>query len=372
MDQTPLHVLFVVNTYPPRLGGLEQHVSRLAAHLVELGHRASVVTLSSAPSQGVENGVAVRRLRGRFSIASVISFPRLGTARRIAAAYRGMGISAVSTHTRFFPMSFIGLRVARLLGVPAVHTEHGSGPVRGVSPLVALGSRMMDATVGRHILRRSDAVLAVSESVVAFVQQLAGRSAEIFYNAIDVPGEPASPVRPVHRFVFVGRLVPGKGWDDFLDAIASLKSAGRFGDASAVLLGDGPDAAAVRARIESLGLEDSVELRGHVTRAEVDRELAGAVLVNPSRLAEGFQTSLLEALAGGSQIVTYDVPGAAVLRDEGAPLRVVDQSPGQLAAAMSASLADPMPPFPPARLAQWTWPGRARQYLGVIGRLRAL
>ena len=371
MTHNPAHVLFVVNTYPPRLGGLEQHVSRLAAHLVELGHVASVVTLGPISGETVENGVAVRRLRGLFAIASVISFPRPGTTGRIAAAYRDTGVSAVSTHTRFFPMSFVGLSVARRLGVPVVHTEHGSGFVRGVSPLVAFGSRVVDLTIGRRILRRSDAVLAVSENVAAFVQRLAGRRAEVFYNAIDAPPEAAHPVRAVPRFVFVGRLVPGKGWDDFLDAIAALKAADRLGDASAVLLGDGPDAAMARARIDSLGLADTVELRGHVSRTEVDQELAGAVLVNPTRLAEGFQTSLLEALAAGSQIVTYEVPGADALLQEGAPMRIVSQNSSELVAAMSAALTNPMPPFPRAGLAKWTWPQRARQYLAVVERLHA-
>lgn len=364
-------MLFVVNTYPPRLGGLEQHVSRLAAHLVDLGHAASVVTLASTVGEAVEEGVAVHRLRGRFAIASVISFPPPGTARRIAAAFRERDVSVVSTHTRFFPMSFVGLGVARRLGVPVVHTEHGSGFVRGASPLVALGSRLVDLTIGRRILRRSDAVLAVSESVAAFVQRLAGRRAEVFYNAIDAPTDAAHPVRAVPRFVFVGRLVPGKGWDDFLAAVAALKATERLGEFSAVLLGDGPDAAAVRARIDSLGVADVVELRGHVSRAEVDQELAGAVLVNPTRLAEGFQTSLLEALAAGSQIVTYEVPGAAALLHEGAPMRIVGQNVSELVAAMSAALTSPMPPFPRARLARWTWPQRARQYLAVVERLRA-
>ncbi|WP_344754233.1 glycosyltransferase family 4 protein [Leifsonella bigeumensis] len=365
------HVLFVVNTYPPRLGGLEQHVSQLATHMVRLGHAASVVTLGPPIGESMEEGVAVRRLRGRFAIASVISFPPIGTARRIAAAYRESGVSAVSTHTRFFPMSFVGLSVARRLGVPVVHTEHGSGFVRGVSPLVALGSRLVDLTVGRRILRRADAVLAVSESVAAFVLRLAGRHAEIFYNAIEAPPESANPVPATSRFVFVGRLVPGKGWDAFLDAIAALKADGRLGGASAMLLGDGPDAAAARARIDALGLAGTVELRGHVPRAEVDRALAGAVLVNPTRLAEGFQTSLLEALAAGSQMVTYPVPGAEALLKEGAPVRIAQRNPSNLAEQMSAALADPMPAFPREGLARWTWPQRARQYMRVVDRLLA-
>jgi glycosyltransferase involved in cell wall biosynthesis len=372
MSTQQQHVLFVVNSYPPRLGGLENHVASLAAQLVADGHLASVVTLSGrtdAPS--MERGVSVTRLLGRFSIGSVISIPGPGTARRITRSMRGTGITAVSTHTRFFPMSAVGRTVARRLGVPLVHTEHGSAHVRGVSWLIGIGSRIVDVTMGRAILRRADAVLAVSEQVSAFVQRLAGVDSVLFYNAIEAPtvAEPA-PLEP-HRFVFVGRIVPGKGWDDLLTASALLITREPERHFTVDILGSGPSMPDLTRLVARRGLRDIVTVYGQVSPDIVHARLRGAVMVNPTRLAEGFQTTLLEALAAGSQVVTYPVPGAERLQADGAPVRIAgSQTVEELSALMSQSLRDPLAAFSPEQLARWTWPERARQYASILATLR--
>lgn len=362
------HVLFVVNTYPPRVGGLEKLINRLAVNLVRLGHQASVVTLDEQPSDVIEEGVRVIRLKGRFPIASVITFPAPGTALRIARQFVGEGVTAVSTQTRFFPMSLVGLSVARALNVPSIHTEHGSDYVKGVSPLIGIASRIVDNTVGRRILRESDRVLSETDQVASFVKRLSGRSSELFFNATDVTAAPQTAVESASpRFVFVGRLVPGKGWDDLLGAARILEDGDEVGPFSVEILGDGPDMPTLLSKIRSVGLSDIVVVRGQVSSDVVDRTLASAILVNPSRLSEGFQTSLLEALAAGSQIVTYGVPGALRLLADGAPVHIADKgSVSSLATQMKVALLAPMPAFPPEKLASWAWPERAAEFIGIV------
>jgi len=365
------HVLFVVNSYPPRQGGLENHVASLASQLVEDGHQASVVTLADRPGSAVrERGVTVTRLRGRFSIASVISFPAPGTARRIARSMRNADVTAVSTHTRFFPMSLVGLSVARRLGVPMIHTEHGSAHVRGVTWAIGAASRVVDLTMGRAILRSADVVLAVSEQVAEFVRRLAGVDSVLFYNAIDAP--PPRPRRTAasDRFVFVGRIVPGKGWDDLLAATSMLIERKTGRPFTVEILGGGPQLAELTSRVTRLGLSDVVTVRGQVGSDEVHASLRNAVFVNPTRLAEGFQTTLLEALAAGSQVVSYPAPGVERLRADGAPVRVAEsRTVDELATLMIESVMNPLPPFPSPDLAHWTWPERARQYAQILSGL---
>ena len=55
----------------------------------------------------------------------------------------------VSTHTRFFPMSFVGARAAQKAGIPYIHTEHGSNFVNNSNPIIAIGSRVVDLSLGR-------------------------------------------------------------------------------------------------------------------------------------------------------------------------------------------------------------------------------
>lgn len=363
-----MKVAFIVNNYPPRTGGVELHVQALAGEIVHRGHEAVVVTLGSEPGWRQDRGVAVLTLPERMRIADILGFPKLGTRARLTRLLREQKIDIVSTHTRFFPMSYVGWRAAKAAGSIHVHTEHGSDHVASDSFIIRFASRMVDWSLGRAVLRGASRVLGVSEDVVDFVQRLAGVHAEVFYNAIEpvsLSDDSASVVvdRPAH-LVFVGRLVAGKGWADYLETISILRGQGI--GVTGEILGDGADLARVHDRVEMLGLGDTVAVRGRVDPAEVRGSLRGATLVNPTRLSEGFQTTLLEAIAEQGRVVTYPVPGALTLQSQGAPVRIsAATNPSALAAEISGVLADPPPPAAPATLDQWTWPTRADQYLAM-------
>lgn len=357
----PLRIAFVVNNYPPRVGGVELHVRNLARRLTAQGHRVLVVTLADAPGRIDEDGIEVVRLPEHLRVADILGFPSFGTTRRLAALLRAERIDVVSVHTRFFPMSWVGLRAARRSGVPVLHTEHGSDHVASPSFVIRVASRVVDFTVGRAVLRGASQVLGVSEDVVSFVRRLSGRDdARVFYNAIDAAPEGLDRTPRVH-LVFVGRLVPGKGGEDFVDALALLASDGvAF---SAEILGDGARRADLESAVERAGLTDRVVLRGRVSLDEVSRSLAGAVLVNPSTLAEGFQTTILEALEAGGAVVSYDLPGVRTLRDQGFPVELVESKTADaLAAAIRHRLETPWPVLPMER---WLWTARAEEYAGI-------
>ncbi len=118
----------------------------------------------------------------------------------------------------------------------------------------------------------------------------------------------------------VGRLVPIKGFDVLLRAIARADAAnGDRPPTSLVILGDGPQ----RARLEHLARQLNVDLHmpGFVPRESVAQWMAAADLyVQPSlRLSsgrtEGAPTATREALAAGLPVVASDSGGLAELKD---------------------------------------------------------
>lgn len=360
-----VHVAFVVNNYPPHVGGVERHVQSLARGLLSAGVRVTVVALAGKENcEADEAGVHVLRRRQWLAVAGVLAFPKPGETRRLAAILADAGATVVSTHTRYFPMSFIGARLGVRLKVPVLHTEHGSGFVRGVSPPIALASRIVDLTLGRYVLRSARRVLAVSEQVRSFVRKLAHREASLFFNAVDIEAW-RSPATTPRRFVFVGRIVEGKGWDVVLDGFAALRSAGRIPAAfRCEFYGDGPQLQRLRDSANSLGLSGTVTIAGSVSQEQLAEALRGSILVNPTTLAEGFQTSLLEVVASGSQVVTYDVPGARYLADDGAPVLIVEREDSKaLIDAMARAANDPAPAYSSTSLAKWDWRLRAQEYL---------
>ncbi|WP_313541052.1 glycosyltransferase family 4 protein [Leifsonia aquatica] len=363
------HVLFVVNNYAPSVGGVELHVAALARELVRAGHHATVVTLSAADSDSVEDGVRVIRVAQGPSIGGVFAFPRSGRLRGVLGGLRSAGITAVSTQTRFFPMTWRGRRFARTLDVPLIHTEHGSDFVRGVSLPVAAASRIVDLTLGRRALRASDRVLGVSERVTEFVGRLSGVRAAVFYNAIDLPPDLGVPARD-QDFVFVGRLVPGKGADRAIEAFSALPESAA--ESKLIVLGDGPMRAELEALATAKGVGERVEFTGRVPSGEVFSWLRGNILVNPSTLAEGFQTTLIEAAASGAQIVSYDLAGVAALEAAHAPIRIVTEPDAQaLAQAMLEARDSPLPVWAREDAHAWSWPARAADYVKVLDGTRA-
>jgi glycosyltransferase involved in cell wall biosynthesis len=377
MQQPPTqqHVLFLVNAYPPSMGGVQRHVSGLASELVTQGHRATVITLSKNPSERFEDGVRVIRLQRFLSIGSVISFPSIWEMRQQLAKLAGEDITAVSTHTRFFPMTWWGHQFANSLAVPSIHTEHGSDYVRGVSLSIGIASRLIDETLGRIALRRASRVLGVSQEVVTFVKRLSGRNATIFFNAIPPLDSDKQGLKLSNqsRFIFVGRIVPGKGWDRLLSAIEILQRHESRPNFRVEIIGTGPDLSTMRNRIKRLNLSKIVTVLGQRKPEEVLALLANATLVNPTTLSEGFQTTLLEALAADAQIVTYLVPGAELLASRGAPVRIVSHlTDADLAKGLMESITHPMAPCSAEEMASWTWPVRARQYISIIESTKAL
>ena len=142
----------------------------------------------------------------------------------------------------------------------------------------------------------------------------------------------------------VGRLVPIKGYDVLVRAVAACSA--RVGDTpsarprpTVVIVGDGPE----RPRLEALARRLDVDLRlpGLVPRDEVATWLAGADLyVQPSRRlstgrTEGLPVSTLEALAAGLPVVASATGGLAELPLGPPRLRLVP--PGD-AVALAACL----------------------------------
>ncbi len=366
-----MRIAFIVNNYPPNIGGLELHVQALASTLHEQGHEPLVVALGDKTETRNDDGVEVLVLPQRFKIGGLLGFPHFGTKRRLTRLLKARQIEVVSVHTRFFPMSYLGWRAARSLRIPVVHTEHGSDHVASNSPLIWIGSRMVDFTLGRAILRGADRVLGVSEEVTAFVYRLAKVKAEVFYNAILPVQRSSEPIvdRP-ERFVFVGRLVPGKGWDTFLETVARLRAEGL--NVTGEVLGTGPDEVRARQMVSDLHLVEAVAVRGRVSQPEVRAALRGATLVNPTVLSEGFQTTLLEAIAERGRVITYPIAGAETLRAEGEPVTISERRDvDSLCDTARVFLAAPPALARPELIDEWTWPVRAQQFSRVCSGLTA-
>ncbi|AGP33320.1 glycosyltransferase [Sorangium cellulosum] len=203
----------------------------------------------------------------------------------------------------------------------------------------------------RRTLRWHDGVVVVSEAQRAAVRACGVSEARIFHvpNAIDLDRMPPPVPRArllaelgldasVRLVGAVGRISPEKGQRSLVEAFAAVARADPR--AALVLVGDGPDEAAVRADVAARGLGDRARLLG--LRRD-GAQLIGAldVLALPSR-TEGLPNVVLEAFAYGTPVVASAVGGVPELVLDGETGWLVPPGrPDALARALLDALARP-------------------------------
>ena len=139
---------------------------------------------------------------------------------------------------------------------------------------------------------------------------------------------------PVRELLSVGRLDREKNPLLLIETIDALRESEPDRDWRLVVVGDGPLAGEMQDRLQRLGLEDAVEIRGYVP---IDGELPRLYRVADAFLhvswTEGVPQVLFEAFAAGLPVVATDVGGVARAAGDAALLI----APGDADAAASAS-----------------------------------
>ena len=296
-----LNILFCSVPFHPSIGGIETISALLAERFHRAGHRVVLVTRSAGESPEPEAFPVVRR----------------PSAARLFALVRD---ADVVFHNN------ISLRFAwpqLLLRRPWVIAHHTWIPRTGTASRLkrAVLSRAANISISSAIARS----LPVASTIVPNPY------------ADDVFGCDERAARRA-SLVFVGRLVSDKGVDRLVAALELL--AARGARVELTIVGDGPEAPALRRQVDAAGLADRVRFLGWQVAADLVATLnRHAVLVVPSVWEEPFGVVVLEALACGC------VP--LVTRSGGLPDAVGDcglvverDDPGALADGIQLLLGD--------------------------------
>ncbi|WP_119698665.1 glycosyltransferase [Microbacterium halotolerans] len=179
--------------------------------------------------------------------------------------------------------------------VHTIHTMHVEPPFTPDAPLNPLWERWF------ALAHRFDAIAwptaAQRDDVVA---RFGGDNHLAVPNGVEIPDEP-----PVERasglVVMMNRLAPGKRIDHTIRAFVAADVPGTRLD----IYGDGPERARLQALIDEAGAGDRVALRGATTAPGA--VLEAAELFVTSTEFEGQGLAIVEALAHGCPVVTYDI-----------------------------------------------------------------
>ncbi|MEG3163827.1 glycosyltransferase [Sphingomonas sp. PB2P19] len=111
--------------------------------------------------------------------------------------------------------------------------------------------------------------------------------------------------------VYAGRFIPEKRLSLLIDALAIAMH--ERPALRATLFGQGPDHAAVSAKITQLGLGDRIALPGFVDEPVMEKAMAGAIAIVQPSAREGYGMVVVEAAARGVPVVVVPGPDNAAV-----------------------------------------------------------
>ena len=345
-------VQMLIHQFRPVASGAELQAERLATKLVALGHDVRVLTNLLVPhTQPRErlSGISIRRCE--FPMAYRVD-SECGETLRYLVQHRHE-YDILHSHMAY-GHAVVAALVAEWFGKRSLFKIACAGPMGDLQGF----SRMAGARAGLAILKRVDAIIAISQEVRDELLQWGFPADRIHLipNGVDTtqfhPTPPLSDRRVV-QFLLVGRRTPQKGIDTTLEAVAELLRRGFAGRFRVRLLGWDYPEYDYREMAQCLGVVADVEFCPFEQAIE-EVYRAAHCLILPSR-GEGLSNVLLEAMACGLPVIASRVSGTVdVLCDETRGILIDSGSPRALADAMAVIIEQP------DRAAQFGEAGRRR------------
>ena len=308
-----MRVVVVSGIWPPDVGGPASHAPALAAALAERGHELDVVTTADAEPEPRPYRVrwVSRRLPAPLRHLAVVREVRRA-ARRADRVYATTMIrrSALGAVLARRPL------VVKLVADEAFERERRAGRFGGTleefqKQRGGVRVRMLRGT-RTAALRRARRVIVPS----AYLREIAigwGLTPErLLVVPNPAPEIPALPARDEARATLgvdgfalgtAGRLTVQKALGDALEAL------GRVPGVELLVLGDGPERAALESHAARLGLSERVRFLGAGTRDDVLALFRAVDVVLLTSAWENLPHTLLEALAVGAPVIATSVGG---------------------------------------------------------------
>jgi len=304
VSEANLRIGLVYDDTIDRFGGIGLYVVTLAAVLRRRGHHVELLLGSSRATEagGARVHSLARNVRVRFN-GNELSMPAWSHGRRLDRALREGAFDVLHVQVPYSPLMAGRLLTRADPRCAVVGTYH----VASERLLPRSGARLLRILKLRSA-PRFDATVSVSHAAARFAAQWSRFHVDrVVPNMLDLgrvraTAEAPSPLEA--DIVFVGRLVPRKGVEQLINAVATLTRQLGHDRTQVAIIGDGPLRGRLERQVERLGIRRSVTFHGALDDAAKLPALAHARIgCFPSLYGESFGLVVLEALAAGADVV---------------------------------------------------------------------
>ena len=308
-----MKIVLISHYFPPHVGGIEYVAQNQAKYLAKKGHDVSVITSAIGTKKGRHkdsDGYTVFRIAASNMMEKKTGVPfPIFSPKLLTQTYRLVKqADIVHVHDAFYVSSQISGIVSIIMRKPFYITQHVA-TVDHPSRLVMFVQKTIYHTLGKLLFNKSKGIIVYNVNVKNFLIKLGVDSRKILqnYNGIDttffspIAGKDKNKLKTKYNFpikkpvvLFVGRLVPKKGFDLVFNA--------RANGYTTLIVGGG--------KIPKYMLKaDNVIFFGTANKKQL-QELyrVSDLLVLPS-LGEVFTLVMQEAMSCGLPIITTDDTG---------------------------------------------------------------
>ncbi len=336
-------------------GGQNVHVAMLSQALAARGHEVVVYTRRDdpAPPRRVPfgPGVTVEHL----DAGPAVPVPKDGLSRYVPELRASLTRALVAdtpalVHAHFWMSGQAAVPAGAAVGAPVVQTFHALGAVKRRCQGADDTSPSHRLAVEADLVRDVDRIIATcTDEVRELVSLGATRSRiDVVPCGVDLtrfgPDGPAAPRSRRPRLLMVSRLVPRKGVDDAIAALADVPDVELIvaGGPPGARLDDDPEAQRLCRVATDLGVSGRVNLLGLVPRPKLPALIRSADLVLCLPWYEPFGIVPLEAMACGVPVVGTAVGGLLDTVTDGVTGALLPpRRPDLVAKVVTSLLAEP-------------------------------
>ena len=309
-----MNILQLTVDYPPPLtGGLPRQVRGLS-HALTSRHSLGVVASGPDRHDGPVHVFGADPLAVALPSHDMTPLARVnfGLVKALVEADRAGTWDIVHAHD--WMVAPAAVFAQQVLDIPVVASIHTDAAARTVG---SDDDRLRRLDWESSLAGVSSLLLAVSTPIRdLLVERYPGVPARYLPNGVEPSRFGIGEIRrDQDRILFAGRLVPYKGCQDAIRAIALLRPA--WPDIGLDIVGDGFHRPALEALVQELGLEGSVTFHGWQETEALDASYRRATIIIVPSHEEAFGIVAIEAMAAGTPVIASSIPTFASYIDHG-------------------------------------------------------
>lgn len=347
-----MHIAFFTNYYLPVVNGVVRSVETFRKALSRQGH--NVFVFAQAEGEFEDKAPFIFRYPSMQLPAPAEVPAAIPVSPFIDQVLPYLKLDVVHTHHPIL-LGQTAARKAAELNLPLVftfHTQYREYTHYFPLPHEAIQGFLRSAVQNwlKDYMRKCQHIVIPSESMKEILIREYGLRERytVISTGIDLEPFRSSSGKDVRRqrnwgedlvMVSVGRLAPEKNWETLLKAAARVYR--RHPELRLVMIGDGPEMAALQTLANELGIRERVTFTGKLPFSEVAGYLKAADLFGFASVSETQGVVTMEAMAAGLPVVAVDASGTRDIVEDGKQGLLVANDPQALAEAAIQVIESP-------------------------------